>query len=102
MALVFCSMVRPGRVTYLDESSLLTRADSSVIQALPCLTHPDLILRLCVKPDALPETKRGKDLARVLMVCFGSQAMLSGIAIRCVLFTNLTWQPVRAEGVVMP
>lgn len=43
--------------------------------ALPCLTHPDLIARLFLTGGPLSSRER------LLMRCFGSQALLTGIAI---------------------
>ncbi len=43
--------------------------------ALPCLTHPDLIARVCLTGGALTPRER------LLLRCFGSQALLTGVAI---------------------
>ena len=43
--------------------------------ALPCLTHPDLIARLFLTGGPLSARER------LLLRCFGSQALLTGIAI---------------------
>ena len=43
--------------------------------ALPCLTHPDLIARLFLTGGALSARER------LLLRCFGSQALLTGVAI---------------------
>lgn len=43
--------------------------------ALPCLTHPDLVSRLFLTGGALTPRER------LLMRCFGSQALLTGVAI---------------------
>jgi len=43
--------------------------------AVPCLTHPDLVARLCFKGGPLSPRER------VLLRCFGSQALLSAAAI---------------------
>lgn len=43
--------------------------------ALPCLTHPDLIARLFLTGGALSPRER------LLLRCFGSQALLTGVAI---------------------
>ena len=43
--------------------------------ALPCLTHPDLIARLFLTGGALNPRER------LLLRCFGSQALLTGVSI---------------------
>ena len=43
--------------------------------ALPCLTHPDLIARLFLPGGPLSARER------LLLRCFGSQALLTGVAI---------------------
>lgn len=43
--------------------------------AIPCLTHPDLIARFCFIGGPLTPRER------LLLRCFGSQAMLTGISI---------------------
>ena len=43
--------------------------------ALPCMTHPDFIARYCLTGGGLSPRER------LLLRCFGSQALLSGIAI---------------------
>jgi len=43
--------------------------------AIPCLTHPDLIARFCLTGGSLSPRER------LLLRCFGSQALLTGISI---------------------
>jgi hypothetical protein len=43
--------------------------------AIPCMTHPDFIARFCLTGGILNPRER------LLLRCFGSQALLSGIAI---------------------
>ena len=49
--------------------------------ALPCLLRPELVLRLAIAPRLQPATPPARELANLLMRCFGAQAMLSGVAI---------------------
>jgi hypothetical protein len=43
--------------------------------AIPCMTHPDLIARFCFTGGALTPRER------LLLRCFGSQALLTGVSI---------------------
>ena len=56
--------------------------------ALPCLLRPELVLRLAIAPRLQPATPPARELAHLLMRCFGAQALLSGVAIAAG-----TWTP---------
>ena len=61
------------QMSRLSPHSLMAAMFSAM--AMPCLTHPDLVSRLFLTGGALTPRER------LLLRCFGSQALLTGISI---------------------